>query len=477
MEILNIYTIEDISSYFDFDTKLISNRVNKIFRTFCNLSVISDWNNKKYCMNLIRGVGIEDSTARINVRGGCYSGSWRIINYALKHDKYKLIKGFDLACRGGHIDIVKFLIEKDLVPIIDTIPPDRATIKKYDFDNGLGNACMKNHTDIINLLLEKGANINIGINIASQYGHLELVRMLLAKCETLTTELYSHFLHWACSGGHINVVKFLIEKSKMTVDWDDCLLNTCYAGCGSITGIDHKEQILLVKYCITHGASNLIGGFMNACAGGQLELVNMFLEKQITYDWNNAMKNVCDNGISCINSEDTRLVIVSMMLDKGANNYIDCFMGACKRNYVTIAKLMIHHMADISVINFNDIFCDACFQDSVDIVKFLMKNYVDKISDWERGMNDTCIRGSKKIIKLLINEASEHYNFDICTVHVNIRGQTKIIELYLTEGTFDKSKIHWMCQECLLRRKPFIKSKIDIMETIEHGKCNFHHEQ
>lgn len=92
----------------------------------------------------------------------------------------------------------------------------------------------------------------------------------------------------------------------------------------------------------------------------------------------------------------------------------------------------------------------------------------------ERGMNDACIRRNKRIIKLLLKEAYDHYNMDICTVYANMRGQTKIIELYLTEGTFDKSKIHWMCQECLCRRKPFIKSTRDVVGTLEHCDCNFH---
>jgi ankyrin repeat protein len=462
MNSLNIYSLGDISSYFDFDTKLISNRVNKNFRMLCNLSVISDWINKKYGIDL--------------VRSGCYRGSWRIIKYALKYCEHKLIKGFDLACLGGHLDIVKFLIEKDLVPIIDTIPPGKATTKTYDFGNGLGNACMTNHMDIINLLLEKDSNIYIGINMACKYGHLELVRILLDKCETLTTELYSQFLHWACSGGHLNVVKFIIEKSKMIVDWNDCLLNTCYAGCGG-DHIDTHGQKLLIEYCIANGASNLIGGFMNACVGAQLELVCMLLSHQETYDWNVAMKQTCDNGVLCIDSDDTRSVIVSILIDRGANNYLDCFIGACKRNYVKIAKLMIHHMADTSIINFNDVFCDACFNDCIDIIKFLMESYSDKITDWERGMNDACLRKNKRIIKFLTKEAYEHYEFDICTVYTNVRGKTKIIELYLTKGTFDKSKIHWMCQDCLYHRKPFIKSKRDVVETPPQSKCNFHHEQ
>lgn len=461
MNTLNIYSLGDISSYFDFDTRFVLHRVNKNFNILCNISVISDWINKKYDMSLSRG--------------GCYYGSWRIINYVLKHNEHKLIKGFDLACLGGHLDVVKFLIEKDLIPIIDTIPPGKATTKTYNFDNGLGNACMKNHTAIINLLLEKGTNINIGITMACKYGHLELVRMLLDKCETLTTELYSIFLHWACSGGHLNVVKFIIEKSKITVDWNDCLLNTCYAGCGG-NHIDHNGQKLLVEYCVANGATNFQSGFMNACAGAQLELVNMYLGKQYIYDWNKAMETVCGNGLSCVASEDTRLTIVNLILAKGANNYVDCFISACKKNYVKIAKLMIYHMTDMSVVNFNNVFCDACFNNCPNIIKFLMESYSTKITDWERGMNDACNFKNKKIIKLLTNEAYEHYNFDICTVYANVRRQTKIIELFQTKGTFDKSKIHWMCQDCLYRRKPFIKSKKDVIETPPQSKCNFHRE-
>ena len=78
--------------------------------------------------------------------------------------------GFGLygACKGGHIDIVKFMIKEGN--------------NNCYWNGGLYGACEGGHIDIVKLMIEKGAND------------------------------WNKGLYYACQGGHINIVTLMVEK-------------------------------------------------------------------------------------------------------------------------------------------------------------------------------------------------------------------------------------------------------------------------
>lgn len=110
-----------------------------------------------------------------------------------------------LACEQGHTALARLLIDKGINIHINEDLPVRIAIR-----NG--------HTDTVRLLIEKGAKIpGISLAVASRRGAHEIVRMLLDNNITSRIELA---MSAACNHGHIEVVRMLYEKSE-TVDEKD----------------------------------------------------------------------------------------------------------------------------------------------------------------------------------------------------------------------------------------------------------------
>ena len=76
-------------------------------------------------------------------------------------------------------------------------------------------------------------------------------------------------LHGACQGGHLDIVKLMIEKGSN--DWEWALLYACIGG-----------HIDMVKLMIEKGAGNWNGGLKYACCGGHMEIVKLMIEKGAT---------------------------------------------------------------------------------------------------------------------------------------------------------------------------------------------------
>ncbi len=91
---------------------------------------------------------------------------------------------------------------------------DLMKIRKFNkmnlyWDWGLYGACEGGHMDIVRFLIEKGADQwDWGLSYACRGGHMEIVKLMIEKgCKWLNGGLSN-----ACKHGHMNIVKFLIEK-------------------------------------------------------------------------------------------------------------------------------------------------------------------------------------------------------------------------------------------------------------------------
>ena len=97
------------------------------------------------------------------------------------------------ACQGGHIDIIRFMIEKGA----------------DDWNGGLNNACQSGHIDIVKLMIEKGANHpNWGLFHACIGGHIDTVQLIIKK----GGNCWSWGLDGACRNGNMDIIKLMIEK-------------------------------------------------------------------------------------------------------------------------------------------------------------------------------------------------------------------------------------------------------------------------
>lgn len=97
------------------------------------------------------------------------------------------------ACYGGHKELARLMISKGA----------------DDLDGSLYTACRSNHLVLAELLVMKGAPISATcLYYACKHNNLKLI-------ELLTTYYKGHWnsgLEGACTGGHNNLIKLMIDK-------------------------------------------------------------------------------------------------------------------------------------------------------------------------------------------------------------------------------------------------------------------------
>jgi hypothetical protein len=127
-------------------------------------------------------------------------------NFEKQYELFKKYKDFDLlynASKRGELSLIKFAVSHG-VSLTD----------EYGIDKPLGAAANKGHLDIVKYLLEKGYNIHEGddyaLKIASETGHLEIVKYLVEHDARISNKA----IKWAQEAGHQKVVKYLKSKIK-----------------------------------------------------------------------------------------------------------------------------------------------------------------------------------------------------------------------------------------------------------------------
>jgi hypothetical protein len=81
--------------------------------------------------------------------------------------------------------------------------------KKINWNIGLWNVCEGGHMKIMKFMIEKGANDwNYGLLSACKGGHIEIMRFMIGK----GANNWIWGLYYACTKSHMEIVKFMIEK-------------------------------------------------------------------------------------------------------------------------------------------------------------------------------------------------------------------------------------------------------------------------
>jgi hypothetical protein len=112
---------------------------------------------------------------------------------------------------GGVDDLINYCYEHKLIQLQKLLKSGR----RIYFNYGLYGACRGAHLGIVKFMIEKGAKCwDLGLNCACDIGHLDVVKLMIEKGATKLNEGF----HFACMGGHLDVVKLMIEKGA--TDWN-----------------------------------------------------------------------------------------------------------------------------------------------------------------------------------------------------------------------------------------------------------------
>lgn len=158
-----------------------------------------------------------------------------------------------LACKNGHLELVKLMVERCGVDISQT---GSVTFDGEDIEGAppLWCAAAAGHVDVVRYLVIKGAYIN------------------------KTTRSNSTPLRAACYDGHLKVVQFLVER-KADIEIANrhghtCLMIACYRG-----------HITVVRYLLDHGAEvnrqSTKGNtaLHDGAESGKLDIVKLLLKR------------------------------------------------------------------------------------------------------------------------------------------------------------------------------------------------------
>lgn len=248
------------------------------------------------------------------------------VGYDSRTHKYAALEG---ACLGGHMHLI--------TPLLNIAPPNIHIF--------IGAACRGGQLDVVKYLVSLGNSIEYytGVRNACFAGYLDIVEYLLPLCPTVD---WQELFKYACLGGHIHIADYIAQHAE--VDWREGLKYAASNGhremvetiiqrekkCGSrkrqildlmlstgirfntalciilhtnIRNIDNEfidmcdaGKVKAVKLLLEHGATSLNQGLQRACRAGHLEIAQMLLEHGA--EAQKGLNSACEGGhISMIN--------------------------------------------------------------------------------------------------------------------------------------------------------------------------------
>lgn len=147
-------------------------------------------------------------------------------------DFYTIETGFQFACQGGHLEVVKFLTTST-----DFLAAGHKKINIHtNYEKSFKFACENGHLEVVKFLttspelLKAGhtfsdlhANNELGFRLSCSKGHLEIVKFLTTSPDLLNSGHTFSDLHAkneegflsACKEGRLEIVKFLTTSSDL----------------------------------------------------------------------------------------------------------------------------------------------------------------------------------------------------------------------------------------------------------------------
>ncbi|KAE8153045.1 ankyrin repeat-containing domain protein [Aspergillus avenaceus] len=370
-------------------------------------------------------------------------------------------------------------------------------------DNALLYACFRGHKSTAQLLLESGADINLKsersignhfltVGYACQGSRGEVMKTILDNCATwsdtydhwspalitvnryscttvnqallgetvqLDTEnsVYASPLSTACSQGHTEIVRMLLEKGADP--------NICGIPYGiALTEASFRGYKDIVQILLERGADPNIhchlfwrdaychGRFFVLYERGTERLLVAFSTPDTTIKYNgfvNAFSSACAGG---------HREIVHMLLEKGADVNLPCsYYGsalgaACAAGYKKIVQLLLEKGADVNMQNgqWGSALLAACVQGHEAILELLLERGADVNMQCGRlgsALQGACVGGHKNIIHKLLEKGADVNSpcgfFSCALVAACALGHKEIVQLLLENG----ADVNMQCSE------------------------------
>lgn len=166
------------------------------------------------------------------LRCACARGQFEMTKFMMKLVPVRSELIFKMACEGGNIKIVEFIMQQDVV----------------NFNHGLEFACKKEgHVQIIELMIKNGATrFDEGLEMACCEGNLDIVKLMIEK----GARNFNAGLEFACKAGHVDVAEMMLKCGATKI-------NKCMVF-DFLKSKRFPEDVDILKLLIRHGGTNFL---------------------------------------------------------------------------------------------------------------------------------------------------------------------------------------------------------------------------
>ncbi len=268
------------------------------------------------------------------------------INPTLLNTKHHKQSALVLSSQLGHIEIVKFLLQKDINKSV------------HNVCNALLQAVHNNHVDITTLLI-KNDNVNCNCHLwdetllirAIRMKHIEIIKLLLNNKADI--KYYSRFssnpLEHAIQSGNIEVLETVVRYHN-DKDWENYVLSN------NVISVEVMEWLLNQGVDINTKMNEGKTLLFCACERKSLELLKFLLDNKIDVNvQDNTGSTALHYSVEYKSSEFTEI-----LLQYGANpniyNNKECtpLVNAIASYQLNNIKLLVKHGANLDNIRPND---------------------------------------------------------------------------------------------------------------------------
>jgi len=285
-----------------------------------------------------------------------------VIKYILSKSNmdinYTDIYGFNsvtLCCRMGYVEELKTLIKLGV---------------KINLNSGFIDACRFGHINILKLLLDNKVKTNYlnnngqsGFMLACSYGHIEIVKLLLEKNNKIKDDLNLKnmtALMYSCISNRIDIVKLLISN-KVNLNKKDL------TDFNALMHAVNKNNIEIVELLLDNGVKvdTISETCINNCIKeGYESMINLLIlrgynnisnEKLlflgISYNMYNLCKLILSRGNINLNYFENNVIVLNINNSLVYLNSEHTFLiAACKNNNFDLVRLLIDYNVNVNTI-------------------------------------------------------------------------------------------------------------------------------
>ncbi len=279
-------------------------------------------------------------------------GDKTLVDYLLEKGATSRKNALEGAIRGGHRDLVDFFLVSQTGS--SQVPKDE--LNSFGMDLAISCAAENGHYNMVQFFVNTGRCdtkhnqlMRMIMEGAVRGGHIDIVKMLSSYTFTdggheLTIaalkgyqDLVDYFfmpgvtreydlnlaLEWAAQGGHIDIVKFLLENGALALEEALCAAS-------------REGDFDLVDYLIKEGAEDIEGAFDQAAEYGHLDMIKFLLillhDKNEKPDFGNALIGAASGG---------HHKMIEFLISQGASNLDEAMRAAAADNRLSTVKLFI----------------------------------------------------------------------------------------------------------------------------------------